>query len=61
MQTERAVGEPGRVFQINVSSGGVPKRVVLRGVIAGLGLEGDRQARGVFLLAYRPGADRCLE
>ena len=44
MQTERAVDSLGRVFQINVSSGGVPKRAVLRGVITGLGLEGDRQA-----------------
>jgi len=44
MQTEQALDSPGRVFQINVSSGGVPKRAVMCAVITGLGLEGDRQA-----------------
>ncbi len=35
-----ALGE-GRIFQLNVSSGGVPKRAVARAACGKLGLEGD--------------------
>jgi MOSC domain-containing protein YiiM len=35
---------PGRVFQLNVSQGGVPKRAVAEAVVGELGLEGDTVA-----------------
>jgi MOSC domain-containing protein YiiM len=34
---------PGRVFQINISQGGVPKLAVQEAVVTDLGLVGDRQ------------------
>jgi MOSC domain-containing protein YiiM len=33
----------GRIVQLNVSQGGVPKRPIPRGRVGPLGLEGDRQ------------------
>ena len=36
--------EPGRIVQISVSDGGVPKRSVAAARITELGVEGDRQA-----------------
>ena len=47
---------PGRIFQINVSSGGVPKRAVLRGVVNEPGITGDRQAN----LDVHGGVDRAV-
>lgn len=34
----------GRIFQINLSSGGVPKRAQIQAEVTALGLNGDRQA-----------------
>ena len=36
--------EPGRIVQINISPGGLPKRAISGGLIAPLGIEGDRHA-----------------
>jgi MOSC domain-containing protein YiiM len=35
---------PGSILQINISSGGVPKRAVPEGVVTRLGIEGDLHA-----------------
>src|ERR1039458_8639864 len=35
---------PGTIVQINISPGGLPKRAVSGGLIAPLGIEGDRHA-----------------
>lgn len=40
MDARRAVA--GRIFQLNVSPGGVPKRAVAEAVLGPLGLEGDQ-------------------
>ena len=40
----RAGREPGRIVQINISPGGLPKRAISGGLIAPLGIEGDRHA-----------------
>ncbi len=39
--SEPAPGRTGRVHQVNVSKGGVPKLPVERALVHGLGLEGD--------------------
>jgi MOSC domain-containing protein YiiM len=38
----------GRIIQVSVSNGGVPKRAVLHAHVGRLGLEGDRQAHPQF-------------
>jgi MOSC domain-containing protein YiiM len=40
---ERESPNGGRIFQINVSNGGVPKQPVRRAAVRHLGVEGDRQ------------------
>lgn len=48
--------EQGRIFQINASDGGVPKRSVAEGVVTADGLEGDRQR----ILKHHGGPQRAL-
>ena len=42
MEPDSAVLASGRVLQVNVSHGGVPKRPVERAWVGTLGLEGDK-------------------
>ena len=46
----------GRIFQLNVSDGGVPKLAVREALLTPAGLEGDRQRD----LRYHGGPDRAL-
>ena len=46
----------GRIFQLNLSNGGVPKLAVREAVLTPGGLEGDRQRN----LRYHGGPDRAL-
>jgi MOSC domain-containing protein YiiM len=46
----------GRIFQLNVSNGGVPKLAVREALLTPTGLEGDRQRD----LRYHGGPDRAL-
>ena len=46
----------GRIFQLNVSNGGVPKLAVREALLTPSGLEGDRQRD----LRYHGGPDRAL-
>ena len=46
----------GRIFQLNVSDGGVPKLAVREAVLTAEGLEGDRQRD----LRYHGGPERAL-
>ena len=46
----------GRIFQLNVSNGGVPKLAVREAVLTSVGLEGDRQRD----LRYHGGPQRAL-
>lgn len=51
-----SIGQIGRIAQINVSSGGVPKLPVALGEVTTAGLEGDRQRN----LKFHGGHDRAL-
>jgi MOSC domain-containing protein YiiM len=44
MPDSQPASQSGQIFQINISSGGVPKRAVLRGLITTSGVDGDMQA-----------------
>lgn len=46
----------GRIFQINISTGGVPKRAVPAGEVSENGMQGDKQKD----LRYHGGPDRAL-
>ena len=46
----------GRIFQLNVSDGGVPKLAVREAVLTSEGLEGDRQQD----LRYHGGPQRAV-
>jgi MOSC domain-containing protein YiiM len=48
----------GRVFQLNISNGGVPKNAIAAGDVTAFGLQGDRQANQE--LHGGPNAALCL-